>query len=87
MERRLAAILMADVVGYDRLMETDEAGTLAALRERRTSILDPTVRAHGEARRQGDRRWRPRRVRKCGERDGSRDEIATADGEGQSAAA
>ena len=31
MDRRLAAILAADVVGYSRLMEADEAGTLAAL--------------------------------------------------------
>ena len=34
-ERRLAAILAADVVGYSRLVEQDEAGTLAALRELR----------------------------------------------------
>jgi adenylate cyclase len=47
MGRRLAAILMADVVGYSRLIEADEAGTLAALQERRVSVLDPTVRAHG----------------------------------------
>ncbi len=32
MERRLAAILAADVVGYSRLMELDEAGTLVALK-------------------------------------------------------
>ena len=32
MERRLAAIMAADVVGYARLMEHDEAGTLATLR-------------------------------------------------------
>ena len=38
-QRRLAAILAADVVGYSRLMEQDEAGTLAALKERRRSIL------------------------------------------------
>ncbi len=43
MNRRLAAILAADVVGYSRLVEQDEAGTLAALRERRKKILDPTV--------------------------------------------
>ncbi|ESZ38721.1 adenylate cyclase [Mesorhizobium sp. L2C066B000] len=48
MERRLAALLMADVVGYSRLMEDDESGTLAALTERRASILAPTVIAHGE---------------------------------------
>jgi TolB-like protein/class 3 adenylate cyclase len=46
-QRRLAAILMADVVGYSRLMEADEAGTLTVLRERRKSVLEPTVRAHG----------------------------------------
>jgi adenylate cyclase len=46
MNRRLAAILMADVVGYSGLIDADEAGTLALLKERRTSILDPTVRAH-----------------------------------------
>jgi len=45
--RRLAAILVADVVGYSRLMEADEVGTLAALKERRTLILQPTVREHG----------------------------------------
>jgi adenylate cyclase len=45
--RRLAAILIADVVGYSRLMEADEAGTLAALNERRKAILEPTVREHG----------------------------------------
>jgi len=45
--RRLAVILMADVVDYSRLMEADEAGTLAALKQRRKAILEPTVRAHG----------------------------------------
>ncbi|CAN5221025.1 adenylate/guanylate cyclase domain-containing protein [soil metagenome] len=45
-QRRLAAIAVADVVGYSRLMEADEAGTLAALRQRRSAILDPVVRAH-----------------------------------------
>jgi class 3 adenylate cyclase len=44
--RRLAAILAADVVGYARLMEHDEAGTLAALRERHTTILAPLVARH-----------------------------------------
>ncbi len=44
--RRLAAILAADVVGYSRLIELDEAGTLAALRERRKKFLDPTVARH-----------------------------------------
>ena len=44
--RRLAAILAADVVGYSRLMERDEAGTLAALKSRRTEILQPVVSKH-----------------------------------------
>jgi len=42
-QRRLAAILAADVVGYSRLMEQDEAGTLAALKGRRKDILGPLV--------------------------------------------
>lgn len=46
MERRLAAILAADVVGYSRLMETDEAGTLSALTSRRRTILRPLVAEH-----------------------------------------
>ena len=44
--RRLAAILAADVVGYSRLIELDEAGTLAALRERRKKVFDPLVERH-----------------------------------------
>ena len=45
--RRLAAIVVADVVGYTRLMERDEAGTHARLREIRTQIVDPRIAAHG----------------------------------------
>jgi TolB-like protein/class 3 adenylate cyclase len=41
LERRLAAILAADVVGYSRLMEEDEAGTLAALKRHRKELIDP----------------------------------------------
>ena len=44
--RRLAAILAADVVGYSRLMQMDEADTLAALKSRRTGILQPLVAKH-----------------------------------------
>ncbi|ESY72237.1 adenylate cyclase [Mesorhizobium sp. LNHC252B00] len=43
-QRRLAAILAADVVGYSRLLDVDEQGTLAALRRRRKEILEPLVR-------------------------------------------
>ncbi len=45
-QRRLAAILAADVVGYSRLMETDEAGTLSRLRTLRRDIIDPSVASH-----------------------------------------
>ena len=38
MERRLAAILAADVVGYSRLIRADEEGTLAALKELRVDV-------------------------------------------------
>ena len=44
--RRLAAILAADVVGYSRLMGADEAGTLAALKRHRETVFDPTVARH-----------------------------------------
>ncbi|MEM7171781.1 MAG: adenylate/guanylate cyclase domain-containing protein [Pseudomonadota bacterium] len=47
MERRLSAILAADVVGYSRLMEQDEVGTLAALKSLRKEILGPLIDEHG----------------------------------------
>ena len=46
MERRLAAILSADVVGYSRLMEEDEDGTLSVLQAHRAELIDPTIAAH-----------------------------------------
>jgi adenylate cyclase len=46
-QRRLAAILAADVVGFSRLMEQDEAGTMALLRRRRETVLVPVVAQHG----------------------------------------
>jgi adenylate cyclase len=45
-QRRLAAILSADVVGYSRLMGIDEAGTLGRLKALRREIIDPTIAAH-----------------------------------------
>jgi adenylate cyclase len=45
-ERRLAAILAADVAGYSRLMGADEEGVLARLKSARKSLVDPTVAAH-----------------------------------------
>ncbi len=48
MERRLTAILAADVVGYSRLMGEDEAGTLATLKANRNELIDPkTAQYHG----------------------------------------
>ena len=44
--RKLAAILAADVVGYSRLMGADEEGTLAALKQHRQALFDPAVAAH-----------------------------------------
>jgi len=44
--RKLAAILAADVVGYSRLMASDEEGTLAALKWHRQTVLEPAVAAH-----------------------------------------
>ena len=42
-ERRLAAVLAADVVGYSRLMEVDEIGTLARLKTIRLELIDPAI--------------------------------------------
>ena len=43
MERRLTAILAADVVGYSRLMGEDEVGTLARLKTCRRELVDPAI--------------------------------------------
>ncbi len=45
-ERRLAAILAADVVGYSRLIGTDEEGTLNQLRSIRAEVIDPKITEH-----------------------------------------
>ena len=44
--RRLAAILTADVVGYSRLVEKDETGTLTAFRKLRAEVIDPRIARH-----------------------------------------
>jgi adenylate cyclase len=44
--RRLAAILAADVVGYSRLMGTDEEGTLERLKGARRELVDPKIKGH-----------------------------------------
>jgi adenylate cyclase len=44
-ERRLAAVLAADVAGYSRLMGLDEEGTLARLKAVRKTLVNPTIAA------------------------------------------
>jgi adenylate cyclase len=46
-QRRLMAILAGDMVGYSRLMELDEAGTLARLRAHRVELIDPAIARNG----------------------------------------
>ncbi len=46
-QRRLAAILAADVVGYSRMMGADEEGTLARLKALRSEVIDPKLAEHG----------------------------------------
>jgi class 3 adenylate cyclase/pimeloyl-ACP methyl ester carboxylesterase len=45
-QRRLAAILAADVVGYSRLMQADEIGTLETLKAHRRELVDPAIAGH-----------------------------------------
>ena len=45
-ERRLAAIMAADVVSYSRLMGTDEVGTLRTLKAHRRDLIDPAIAGH-----------------------------------------
>ncbi|TMH66772.1 MAG: adenylate/guanylate cyclase domain-containing protein, partial [Betaproteobacteria bacterium] len=45
--RRLAAIVIADVVGYSRHMERDDTGTFARLRSIRDEVVDPAIISHG----------------------------------------
>jgi adenylate cyclase len=45
-ERRLAAILAADVAGYSRLIEADEEGTLRRLKALRAEMIDPKIAGH-----------------------------------------
>ena len=46
MERRLAAILAADVAGYSRLIRADEEGTIAALKALQTDLVEPKIAEH-----------------------------------------
>ncbi|SCB57246.1 adenylate cyclase [Rhizobium aethiopicum] len=57
--RKLAAILAADVVGYSRLAGADEDRTLARLRALRSDLIDPTIAVHHGrvVKRTGDGGW------------------------------
>ena len=46
MERRLAAIVAADMVGYSRQMQADEVGTLQRLKRIHSELIDPVISAH-----------------------------------------
>ena len=46
MQRRLAAILAADVVGYSRLMGVDELGTITSLKSHRRELIDAGISEH-----------------------------------------
>jgi adenylate cyclase len=45
-ERKLVAVLYADMVGYSRLIGVDDAGTLARLKQLRTDLIDPAIAEH-----------------------------------------
>jgi class 3 adenylate cyclase/pimeloyl-ACP methyl ester carboxylesterase len=47
MERRLSAVMVADMVGYSRLMEADEGAVLALHRQNRADLIDPAISQHG----------------------------------------
>lgn len=47
MERRLVAVLAADMVGYSKLMATDEAGTIARQKSHRADLIDPKIAQYG----------------------------------------
>ena len=46
MERKLAAIIAADAVGYSRMMREDERGALALLQKHRSEVIDPGIAKH-----------------------------------------
>ena len=78
--RKIAAILVADVVGYSRLAGRDEEGTLARLRALRSDLIDPAIAAHHGriVKRTGD--GFIRRVSQRGRRGALRDRGADRDG-------
>ena len=60
--RKVAAILVADIVGYSRLAGAEEERTLARLRSLRSDLIDPTIADPQRSARQAHWRWRSRRV-------------------------
>ncbi len=66
--RKIAAILVADIVGYSRLAGADEDRTLSRLRGLRSDLIDPAIDAHHGAHRQAHRRRQPHRVPQRGRR-------------------
>src|SRR2546423_289306 len=69
MERRLAVILAADVVGYSALMERDEAGTFERLKAGRKELFEPEIERHHGRIFKLMGRWSPCRVFERGRRD------------------
>ena len=57
MERRLSAILAADMVGFSRLMETDEVGTLQRQKIHRVELIDPSFKEYHGRIVKRDGRW------------------------------
>ena len=74
--RKLAAILVADVVGYSRLAGADEDRILARLRALRSDLIDPDHRRPSRPHRQAHRRRRPHRVPQRRRRGALRDRSA-----------
>ena len=81
--RKLAAILVADVVGYSRLAGADEERTLARLRALRSDLIDPTIAAPPRPHRQAHRRRLDHRVPQRGRRGALRDRGAERHGRAQ----
>ena len=71
-QRRLAAIVSADVAGYSRLMGRDESSTLAALKAHRRELIDPKIAEYGGRIVKTNRRRPAARVSQCGRCDSLR---------------
>jgi adenylate cyclase len=82
--RKLAAILVSDVVGYSRLAGADEDRILARLRTLRSDLIDPAIAAHhGRIHRQAHRRRQPHRVPRRGRLGALRDRSSEWNGRTQ----